>query len=54
MLQSPPQMPDMSVDFMSWLNTELRRHIEGPQEDEEKEGEKAGFVNRLKSYLTRD
>jgi len=53
MLQAPPQLPDLSVDFMSWLNTELRRHIEGPTESEEKEDEKSGFVNRLKAYLGR-
>jgi len=48
------QLPDMSVDFMSWLNAELRRHIEGPEESDEKETEKTGLVNRLKAYITRD
>ena len=54
MLQAPPQLPDLSVDFLTWLNAELRRHIEGPVEREEEEAvEKAGLVNRLKAYLTR-
>jgi hypothetical protein len=53
MLQAPPKLPDMSVDFLTWLNAELRRHIEGPQEPEEREDQKAGIVNRLKAYLTR-
>jgi hypothetical protein len=48
------QLPDLSIDFMSWLNTELRRHIEGPKESEKKESEKTGFVSRLKAYITRD
>lgn len=48
------QLPDMSIDFMSWLNAELRRHIEGPEESEEKKSEKTGLVNRLKAYITRD
>jgi hypothetical protein len=53
MLQSPPQLPDLSVDFMSWINAELRRRIEGPEPSEEQEDEKSGIVNRLKAYLTR-
>lgn len=53
MLQSPPQLPDLSVDFLTWLNAELRRHIEGPKERDESEDEKRGFVNRLMAYLTR-
>jgi hypothetical protein len=54
MLQNPPQLPDLSVAFISWINTELRRHIEGPKDSEDKDGEKSGFVNRLKAYFTRD
>jgi hypothetical protein len=53
MLQAPPQLPDLSVDFLTWLNAELRRHIDGPKEPEETEDENPGFVNRLKAYLTR-
>jgi hypothetical protein len=56
MIQAPPQLPDLSVDFLTWINAELRRHIEGPRESEEGEDEKAGsggLVNRLKAYLTR-
>ncbi len=52
MLQTPPRLPDLSVDFMSWLNRELRRRIEGP-DSEYKEGKKTGLVNRLKAYFTR-
>ena len=54
MYQTPPQLPDLSVDFMSWLNTELRRHIEGPKEAETQDASKRGLVNRLKSCFTRD
>jgi hypothetical protein len=54
MLQTRPQLPDLSVDFMSWLNTELRRHIEGPKETETQNAPKRGLVNRLKSCFTRD
>jgi len=53
MLQSPPQLPDLSVDFMSWINAELRRRIEGPKPSEDQEDEKGGIVNRLKAYLIR-
>jgi hypothetical protein len=55
MLQAPPKLPDMSVEFLTWINTELRRRIEGPAEPEEsrQDEEKSGLVNRLKSYLTR-
>jgi hypothetical protein len=59
MIQAPPERPDLGVDFLSWLNTELRRHIEGgPKESDDVEDEKTvasggGIVNRLKAYLTR-
>jgi hypothetical protein len=54
MIQTAPQLPDLSVDFLTWINAELRRQIEGPNDSEEEEGEKSGFVNRLKAYLGRD
>ncbi len=57
MVQAPPQLPDISVAFLTWLNAELRRRIEGPVESEDFEDDKAasggGLVNRLKAYLTR-
>jgi hypothetical protein len=54
MLQAPPQPPDLGVDFLTWLNTELRRRIEGPNEsDDNQDEEKPGLVNRLRAYLTR-
>jgi hypothetical protein len=46
------QLPDLSVDFMTWLNHELRKHIDGPEADEE-ESHDRGFVNRLKTYFGR-
>jgi hypothetical protein len=46
------QLPDLSVDFMTWLNRELRKHIDGPETDEE-ESHDRGFVNRLKTYFGR-
>jgi hypothetical protein len=39
---------------MSWLNTELRRHIEGPKETDTQDAPKRGLVNRIKSCFTRD
>ncbi len=54
MLQNPPQLPDLSVDFMTWLNTELRRHIEDPKDADTQNASKRGLVNRLKSCFTRD
>lgn len=53
MLQTPPKLPDLSVDFMSWLNAELRRRLEGGTRRRWKSGRKAGLVNRLKAYLSR-
>jgi hypothetical protein len=46
------QLPDLSVDFMTWLNAELRKHIDGPIADDEEPRER-GFVNRLKTYFGR-
>jgi hypothetical protein len=54
MYQTPSQLPDLSVDFMSWLNTELRRYIEDPSEEDTQNTPKRGLVNRLKSCFTRD
>jgi hypothetical protein len=42
------QFPDMSVDFMTWLNAELRKRAEADEEARE-----GGFVNRLKNYFGR-
>ena len=42
------QLPDMSVDFMTWLNAELRKQIEADEAARER-----GFVNRLKNYFGR-
>ena len=49
--QNPMQtrpLPDISVDFMTWLNTELRKRI-----DADDDSETRGLVNRLKNYFGR-
>ena len=42
------QLPDISVDFMTWLNAELRRKIEADEDSQTR-----GLVNRLKTYFGR-
>ena len=42
------QLPDISVDFMTWLNTELRKRIE-----DDENSRTQGLVNRLKNYFGR-
>ncbi len=42
------QLPDISVDFMTWLNSELRKKIESDQDAQTR-----GLVNRLKTYFGR-
>jgi hypothetical protein len=42
------QLPDISVDFMTWLNTELRKRIEADEDSQTR-----GLVNRLKTYFGR-
>ncbi len=44
--------PDLSVDFLTWINAELRKRIEEPEEFEGDESDHVGFVNRLKAYFT--
>jgi hypothetical protein len=46
-MQTRP-LPDISVDFMTWLNTELRKRIEADDDSETR-----GLVNRLKNYFGR-
>jgi hypothetical protein len=49
--QDPMQtatLPDISVDFMTWLNTELRKRIEDDENSQAR-----GLVNRLKNYFGR-
>jgi hypothetical protein len=49
--QNPMQtatLPDISVDFMTWLNTELRKRIE-----DDENSRTQGLVNRLKNYFGR-
>jgi hypothetical protein len=41
-------LPDISVDFMTWLNTELRKRI-----DADEDSRTQGLVNRLKNYFGR-
>ncbi|HEV8072253.1 MAG TPA: hypothetical protein VGP76_31340 [Planctomycetaceae bacterium] len=41
-------LPDISVDFMTWLNTELRKRIE-----DDENSRTQGLVNRLKNYFGR-
>ncbi len=42
------QLPDISVDFMTWLNSELRKRIEADDDSRAR-----GLVNRLKTYFGR-
>jgi hypothetical protein len=42
------QLPDISVDFMTWLNAELRKRI-----DDDEDSRTSGLVNRLKTYFGR-
>jgi len=42
---------ELSIDFLSWVNAELRKRIE-TEEVQENEREERGFVNRVKAYLT--
>jgi hypothetical protein len=42
------QLPDISVAFMTWLNTELRKRI-----DDDEASQARGLVNRLKNYFGR-
>ena len=42
------QLPDISVDFMTWLNSELRKKIEADEDSQTR-----GLVNRLKTYFGR-
>jgi hypothetical protein len=49
--QNPMQtatLPDISVDFMTWLNTELRKRI-----DADDDSQTSGLVNRLRNYFGR-
>ena len=42
------QLPDISVDFMTWINAELRKQIE-----DDEDSRTQGLVNRLKNYFGR-
>jgi hypothetical protein len=42
------QLPDISVDFMTWLNSELRKKIESDEDSQTR-----SLVNRLKTYFGR-
>jgi hypothetical protein len=49
--QNPMQtatLPDISVDFMTWLNAELRKRVEYDENSQTR-----GLVNRLKTYFGR-
>jgi hypothetical protein len=41
-------LPDISVDFMTWLNAELRKRVEDDEDSRSR-----GLVNRLKNYFGR-
>lgn len=61
MSSNPTRIPDLSVEFLSWLNTELRRRagrspLKNDEFDDEHEFEddalpKQGLINRLKGYF---
>ena len=53
MLQNSHQIPDLSVDFMSWLNAELRRHIAGGKPLRKRRGAKRNLVSRLRGLFSR-
>jgi hypothetical protein len=42
--------PELGVEFLSWINAELRKRIEKTQEVEQTRN--AGLMNRLKAYIT--
>jgi hypothetical protein len=42
------QLPDISLDFMTWLNAELRKRVEDDDDSRQR-----GLVNRLKTYFGR-
>jgi hypothetical protein len=44
-------LPDFSVDFLSWINAELRKQIE-QTEDEIEQARNAGLVNKLRAYIS--
>lgn len=44
----PYQQSPITVDFLSWINSELKKEIE---RQEEKEREESGFVDRVKTYI---
>lgn len=44
----PHQHSPITVDFLSWINEELRKEIE---RQEEKERLEQGFVERMKTYI---
>lgn len=44
----PYQQSPITVDFLSWINSELKKEIE---RQEEKEREESGFVERVKTYI---
>jgi hypothetical protein len=44
----PSQQTRISVEFLDWINTELRKEIE---RQEEKERQEQGFVDRVKTYI---
>ncbi len=47
-MQIARPLPDISVDFMTWINSELRKRIEADEQSETR-----GLVNRLKTYFGR-
>jgi hypothetical protein len=42
------QLPDISVDFMTWLNAELRKRAQDDDESSQR-----GLVNRVKNFFGR-
>jgi hypothetical protein len=46
------RLPDLSIDFMSWINAELRKRIDEEEAAEQEEYAANGLVGRLKAYMT--
>lgn len=44
-----PQPHQVGVEFLSWINAELRKEIDRQETQERRE--KNGFVERMKTYL---
>jgi hypothetical protein len=42
---------DISVDFLSWVNSEMRKIAHDPEEFNDETAKNVGLVNRLRAYV---